>query len=536
MKGLRAILRDPHRSQRGSVLSGVLIITAFLAIISGALATELSTNFLISRNLLTRVNNQATVDSAVEQAMSQLGTTQLNQPCPALSPVTLNSRTAVASYMSCWPTVDVRSPQFAWVGGASSQFNIDATVGPNGDYVVGDAGGNVFDYSFGSSNPRWRLLLGGSITASPLVFAQPGSPGHFLDVLPLSGPACSPSNYCLNVRSDSGFSSAPPLSCSIATSSPVVTQPAASPSVAGLVYYASGSLLGANDVSIGGSGCDPEASITASQTIASGPVALRCASGCGNASDFVYVMVPDGEQSDLVEYSYRSSTSSLQLVSVNVLSWGGPTGMALQGSSLPTNLAISFSGGVVAMFQINSNGSTQLLGSRQLPAGIADAPYWCGSPCGNLLGVGAQNGGLYLFDSSLNLVASYTGTGSAINTRPAADGAGNWYFGADDGYVREVQVRAGQLVQVKRYGPMGQVGSAVEVGACATGICVYLGSLNRNLYLIALDARDAVLSACISTAPPSCSPDKPRLWANIEVGAGGSPQTVHVKGWSYYSP
>ena len=46
MKELRALLSDRRRSQRGSVLSGVLIMVAFLAIISGALMTELSTNFV----------------------------------------------------------------------------------------------------------------------------------------------------------------------------------------------------------------------------------------------------------------------------------------------------------------------------------------------------------------------------------------------------------------------------------------------------------------------------------------------------------
>jgi hypothetical protein len=56
---LRALLADGRLSQRGSVLSGVLIITAFLAIISGALMTELSTNFLLSNALVNRVSTEA---------------------------------------------------------------------------------------------------------------------------------------------------------------------------------------------------------------------------------------------------------------------------------------------------------------------------------------------------------------------------------------------------------------------------------------------------------------------------------------------
>jgi hypothetical protein len=111
------------------------------------------------------------------------------------------------------------------------------------------------------------------------------------------------------------------------------------------------------------------------------------------------------------------------------------------------------------------------------------------------------------------------------------DGAGNWYVGDDSGYVRELQIQAGKLVPVSQYGPMGRVGSSVQVGGCATGICVYVGSLDRNLYRIPLDARDAVVLACLS----SCSSAGLRLGAQVEIGSKDSPQTVHVQGWSYYS-
>jgi hypothetical protein len=84
---------------------------------------------------------------------------------------------------------------------------------------------------------------------------------------------------------------------------------------------------------------------------------------------------------------------------------------------------------------------------------------------------------------------------------------------------------------------MGRVGSSVQVAGCRSGnaICIYLGTTN-NAYLIALDARDAKLAACLSNTPPACSGGNPRLWTQVEVGANGSPQTVHVQGWSYYSP
>jgi hypothetical protein len=521
MKHIRALFTDPKRSQRGSVLSGVLIMTAFIAIIAGALMTALSTNFLLSRHLVTRVANEATLNSAMETTMSQLGAAQLNQPCPATQSVTLNNRTAVPTYQGCWPTVR-ENPKFAPLPGTlGAAFNVDGTTGPNGDYVVGDAGGNIFDYRFASGTLRWTLGLGGSVTASPLVFAKQ-SPGPLLDVIPLSGPACAGSGFCLNIRLDNNSSTPPTQQCSIPTSAAVTTQPVASSSIAGLVYYADGTNLEANDVSTSGTNCDVESTpLVLSQPIASGPVAVHCSTGCGGNADFIYVVISNGTTSQLVEVGYHGGLSRLNSW---LMPWGNPSGMALQGA----NLAITFGGGV-ALYRISSNGSVTFVNKQSLP-GVADAPYWC-SQCGNLLGVGAQDGGLYLFDSLLNAVTNYAGTGSAINTTPGADGAGNWYFGAADGFVHEVQVQAGQMIQVNQYGPVGQVGSSVQVGGCGTGICVYLGSLNHNLYRIPMDARDAVLWACINT----CTSANPRLWAQVEIAYSTSPTTVHVQGWSYYS-
>jgi hypothetical protein len=91
------------------------------------------------------------------------------------------------------------------------------------------------------------------------------------------------------------------------------------------------------------------------------------------------------------------------------------------------------------------------------------------------------------------------------------------------------------MVEVARYGGLGSARSSVQVAGCSAGICIYLGTLN-NAYLVALNARAAKLNACLSDTPPACSGDNPRLWAKVEVGSAGAPQTVHVQGWSYYSP
>src|SRR5205823_9402073 len=59
LKAFGARLREGSRSQRGSVLSAVLIMVAFLGILSGALMTELSTNLLLSTDMVNRVAVEA---------------------------------------------------------------------------------------------------------------------------------------------------------------------------------------------------------------------------------------------------------------------------------------------------------------------------------------------------------------------------------------------------------------------------------------------------------------------------------------------
>jgi hypothetical protein len=539
VRAIRELLRDRKRSQQGSVLSGVLIMTAFIAIIAGALLTELSTNFLLSRSLVNRVAFEATDSSAIELSLSSLQSAPLNAPCPSLAPATVNNLTASASYLSCWPTVDVRSLQFRKIGSSSGAFNLDGVhvqLGGLNDYVVGDAAGDVFDYRFDTAAQRWNLDLDGATTAPPLVLQRPGYSGQYLDVIPLSGgPSCPTSAPCLNVRIDNGTFTAPPQQCLIVTSSgaAVTTRPAASPSIGGLVYFADGANLEANDVSAAGAGCSPKSitTISGSMPVVADPVAFPCVGGCGQTIDYIYAVVSDGTSSRLVEYTY-DSRNGFESVGSWALPWANPRGIAVQSVNLPAGLAITFAGGGVALYTLRSSGPS-LLKSQVVGGGIADAPYWCG-PC-SLFGVAAQNGGLYLFDSSLNPVAAYTGTGSAINTTPGVDGAGNWYFAADDGYLHEVQIQGGQLVQVKEYGGMGTIGSSVQVGGCGAGICVFLGTTGNAIYLVPLDARDAVLSACIASAPTTCSGANPRLWASVEVGDANSAQTVHVEGWSYYS-
>src|SRR5207245_10432344 len=99
----------------------------------------------------------------------------------------------------------------------------------------------------------------------------------------------------------------------------------------------------------------------------------------------------------------------------------------------------------------------------------------------------------------------------------------------------EFPTQCGQMVQGSRYVSMGTVGSWVQVGGCAIGIFTYLGTLDNRLYLVPLNARDAVLSASITPTPPTCSGANPRLRVSVEVGAARNPRAVHVQGWAYYS-
>jgi hypothetical protein len=505
-------------------------MTLFLAIISGALMTELSTNFLLSHALVNRVAVEATDSSAIEFSLSKLQGTQLNAPCPVLSPASLNNLTAAATYQSCWP--DVREPaRFSTVGVSNQPFNLDGTqVLSNGvrDYVVGDAAANLFDYRFGSTTPRWTLALGGALTSPPLVIPD-GT--RLVDILPASGAVCSPSTYCIDVRLDSNSGSPPPELCRIPTTSAVTSEPGASITHTGFVHYWDGASIRTGDFS--GGDCDLVAAATVSGTVVAGPQAFRCG-GCNNTED-VYAVTTDGTSSQLLWYTYSNNKLAAS-GSPQPLLWANVVGIAASGTTLPASLAITFANGGIELVRLASGGAMSPAASYSVAAGIADAADWCGSPCGNLIGVGGQNGRFYLFDSSLNPLASYGGIGSSINTTPVADGAGNWYVGADDGYVHELQVQGGNSIhEVESYGQMARVGSSLQLASCPSGICIYLGGLDDSIYLIPLDARDVVISACISTSPPSCSGANPRLWAQVEVGAAGSPQAVHVQGWSYYS-
>jgi hypothetical protein len=506
--------------------------------------TELSGNFLLSRNLQARVASQATVNSAMELALSRLGTTAISAGCPGAGPVALNGLTAVTSFRECEPVADSGSPPFTQIA-SSSPFNVDGThavLGASGvnDYLVGDAGGNVFDYAFGHTS-GWRVALGGSIQAPPTAITDPSGPPDVSTLVPVNGPTAGSgctSQRCVALLSGQP-GSAPSLKCYMVAAATVSASPAQGRNFPSVVYFGDGNGdLYAFDPTEDGA-CAQSAAITSSSGpgIVAGPVVFPS----GSSSDAIYAIASDGSSSRLIRYTYNGGGGGdLDQATTLALPAASVQGIALDQTGLPARMAITFAGGTVAIVQINTNFSMSLQSSVNLGTSIADAPYWCHCPGGaDVIGVGGQNGSLYLLDSSLNTLATLPAGGPAIATTPQSDGVGDWFFGGSDGYLYEAQrgLVSSNIDVVHRYGPFaGAIGSGTQVGACAAGLCVYLGSVNNAAYVVRLDARDAVITACLSTAPPACSGVNPRLWASVQVGETGRLQTVHIEGWSYYSP
>jgi hypothetical protein len=566
VNALRALLADRRRSQRGSVLSGVLILTAFLAIISGALMTELSTNFLLSNALVNKVGTEATVNSAMELALNQLESTPIANGCPGAipatplpGPVTLNGRTAAVSYVSCWPTAREK-PNFASIASAAS-FNVDGThsviQGTGQDlYVIGDSSGTIYSYQFGQSAPIWSKNMQGTITGPALAMQDAacqgngpcpdtgGTGGVNADIsylVPITGGGGSgcAATACVELLGED-VPKPPDALCHMAATANVTSRPAGGLAFPQVAYFGdSGGTLYAYNATEFSCSNNGAATLLASQAtpgnaaIVAGPIVFK-----NNNRDEVYVVTSNGSTSQLLDYTYTQSGLSSSPSESLTLPYSTPVGVALEKTSVAARLAITFAGGGVAIVLIDSNYDPRFVTKTTLGTGIADAPSWCSCPGGQQIGITGVNGTLYVLDTNLKSVSSYA---AGSSTTPASDQVGEWYFfGATDGYLHEVQQTAGQstMIEVAKFGPtggLGSVGSSVQLAACPAGICIYLGS-SSNAYIVSLDARDAKITACLSSTPPTCSGVNPRLWTQVEVGSAGGPQTVHVQGWSYYSP
>lgn len=539
------LIGDRKRRQQGGVLSGVLIITAFLSIIAGTVMTEVSSHFLISRSLVNKVATEATTTSAVEEAVNFLHSAPrpLDTSCSSLSPrvVTLNGMTAAASYVKCAAVISGNpSPGLTKLPSNSHSFEHDGThvvLPGRDDYLIGDSNGDVYDYAFGGSTLRWPAfqIKGGQISGPPIAMPD-GSRISYL--VPVSSPNQVKKNKCRNdcvalLTEDAGSVS---FTCFMDIDSGTVrAAPAAGQRFPNLTYFGDDQgVLFAYTATHDGN-CAQQATFDGDQSVIAGPLVFP---GSASSTDQIYVLVSDGSDSELVRYSYTSG--KFTLADSLPLPFSTANGMALEQPNLPAKVAISFSDGGVAMVQIGTNFSLTLLPSGGVGTGINGAPHWCHCPGGaDLIGLSGDNDTLYLLDAGMNKVASYD-VGQPIGTTPAADSAGDWFVGAEDGELYEVVPPPGQsgLVLGATFGKAGsEFGTSTIEGDCGANICVYSASADGHAYLARLDARKADVVACITSSTPACQPGfNPRLWARIEAGSGADPKVIHIQGWSYYSP
>jgi hypothetical protein len=576
MRNLNLLLRDRRRRQRGSVLSAILIIVAFLSILIGGLLTELTGAFTVSRDLVTRVNTEATVTSVAELGIHNLQAGPVPAVCAHDSrgpwSLTLNAQAAIVT-QTCTGII----PEQASSLGAGS-YGVDGvhdTLGGRNRYLVTDASGHLFSYQFGKSTPSWSIALGGSSTAPPLITPDPDGSVDILVPVAKNGAGCA--GHCVVALKEQG-SGVPTFSCNLAATAAVNARPGAevtaggSPNFAGYVFFGDSSHLYVYDASSGG-GCPQLDSTGLGGRVAGAPLVFPGQSSGNTVSDEIFVLVTSSAGTSLQHWRYtetandngngegngKNKTSGLSQVGNITLSGANAVGYGIS-STVPTSgttlsLAVATSGRLdVARIAVRSGAYTMSLGPAMvLPFGAVTtrAPYWCNTPCGlagqDLIGVGTTNGFLYLFNKALtSTVSMYSGQpdGSpAINTTPMADASGDWYFGANDGAVYDVEIPVSgvQMVKAAKFGPGGVIASSPIVGVCTAGPCLYFASTTAGGYFVRIGTtRVSDLHACISSVPCSTTTVvKPQLWARVQTGPPGlvgGATGVFVQGWSYYSP
>jgi hypothetical protein len=562
-------LERSRRSQRGSVLSGLLIIIAFLAIIGSALMSEISSQFLMTRSLVDQVTAQATVQSGMENAIAQLQTRVVpfrcstDQPNPIALPNAVNSQWAAANQITCRSIVpDVVR------GLAAGDFTVDGThvaIGAHNIYLVGDQNGNVFSYQFGQTAPLWKRSVSNAVSAPP---AEMAFGGHFLGAVPNGS----------SVTLVNDFGSSASVGCSMPTSDVVRARPGFGAGTSFPTYTFFGDDSGRLYVS------DPSCQAPASPStqlggsvvgglmVLPGSVTTNQHSGACPGGGFgdgedrittttvdVMALISSSFSSTLVDVTYAedsagSNTETCWITSNRrTLSFGNATGLSFYASGSKTLAAVGFGGGQLQLATITassahggSSGFTYSLTRGQsvsLGGSIMRAPSWST----NGSSVGAADGpSLFIFDSGLKQLFQYDGA-VPINTSPGADIRGDWYFGADDGYVYDVEPPAAgnTMFKAARFGPGGQIRSSPMVGSpgdgCSGNVCMYFGDASSGSYFAqignirVMELRSCITPGASSTSCVSASATNPSLWARLEVGDPTYMQgrSVNVIGWAY---
>jgi hypothetical protein len=569
LKKLSRFFADGRRSQRGSVLSGLLIMVALLSIIIGALMSQLSSSFMLSRNLLQREQREATVNSAVELGLYQMATSAVPAVCVRDSRgpwyvTSLNGRSAAVT-QSCTAIVPDQSNRIS--AGSFVIDGIHEVVNGHNSFVVGDQTGRVRSYPFGTTSPEWSINAGGAITGAPSALADPGEYPDVALLLPVAaGGSCG--GHCVALYDQAG-SGAPAFQCDMAASAAVVGGPAAEVAAVGSPNFPSYAFFGDTSgrlyvYDIAGCG------LLASQGGLGGAIIGQPIVFTGAISGHkprtvaadIFVVVSGSTSTVLQHWQYTetsgdSDSNGLRLMASVSLAVGGNAVVSGPSSSVPTNgatirVAVAGRSGRMEIGRIQVTSSRQgptytiSAGATGALAGnVVAAPYWCHCPSGDTIGVGSTNGFLYLLDPNLNVTHQYDSQADgrpAIRSTPTADVSGDWYFGADDGYVYDVEVPATgmQLFKAARFGPGGAIHSSPVQGGCGAGPCLYFASTTAGSYFVRLGTTRIVdLRACVTSTPGSVTcAASPRLWARAEVGppsvVGG--KGISVLGWSYYSP
>jgi hypothetical protein len=584
MRRLQALLNDRRRRQRGSVLSALLIIVAFLSILIGGLLTELTDSFVVSRDFVAQVKIQATATSATELAIHQLQLDVQNGKVPtncaqdarAAPPMTsLNGHPATVT-QTCTAILPEQATSLT-----SGVYNVDGlhdTVAGQNRYLIADNAGLLTSYTFGQTGQRWSVALGGAPTAPPMTALDPDGSINIVVPADKTGSGCT--GHCVVVLNGNG-GTMPRITCNLPADTKVSARAAVEVTAGGsanfpsYVFFGDSGRLYVYDASSDGS-CALLDSAPLAGGVATAPLVFPGRSTGNSVVDEVFLVVTGSSGTSLQDWHYTETNNDggggggegngngnnktvglsevgnpLVLPGANAVGYGISSTVPSSGANL--NLAVATFGRLdMARIAVRSGPSytTSLVTSMVLPNGAVtkQAPYWCHCPGQDLIGVGGTNGFLYLFNTALtSTVYMYSGKPDgfpAITSTPMADSNGDWYFGASDGSVYDVEIPVSgvQMFKAARFGPGGSISSSPIVGACPGGLvgpCMYFGSSSNGSYFVRIGStRVSDLRSCVSSAPGSgtCTAN-PRLWARVQVGPasiwGGT--GVYVQGWSYYS-
>lgn len=559
------------------MLSALLIIVAMLSILIGAVMTELTGSFLTSRTLVTRMQREATVTSAVELGINQLKSSTVPAVCARDSRgpwyVALNGYTAAVTQSCSAILPDVAG---GLAGGAFPIDGVHDTATGRNRYLIGDSSGRLYSYPFGQTALSWSLAIGGALTASPLAVLDASDLPDVSLLVPVAKSTSGCGGHCVALFEES--TGTPAFRCDMGASATVKAQPAAEVTSGGSVNFPtyvffgdSGGNLYVFDASSGG-GCNRLATAGLGGSLAGAPLVfpgrVTTRGSTNTTSDEIFAVVTSANSTSLEDWRYSEAVDSsngdttytlsqVGSLSLSNLVGGNAVGYAIS-STVPSvgavlSLAVAGASGRLAIARIAvASGPSYTISTGAnitLPGGIGRPPLWCHCPGEDLIGAGGTNGVLYILNPSLVVRWSYDGQVDgrpAINTTPVADANGDWYFGADDGYVYDVEIPFSgmQLFKAARFGPGGAIRSSPIVGGaadgCSSGLCLYFGSNTAGSYFVKLGSTRIIdLRACLSSTfgSTSCSLN-PRLWARVEVGLPAivGARGVYVQGWSYYSP